>query len=182
MRPTPDLTGKYVLAIDQGTTSTRAIIFDHAGNQVSVGQREHAQHFPRPGWVEHDAVEIWQNVRQVVAQALSAAELNQDSIAAVGITNQRETTVVWDRRTGEPIHRAIVWQDTRTQEICKRLGRIGGGGARPPPPRPAPGAHQGPPPGARVSPRGRRRACRWRSFPSPHDHREQMLRGRATGH
>ena len=126
MRPTPDLTGKYVLAIDQGTTSTRAIIFDHAGNQVSVGQREHAQHFPRPGWVEHDAVEIWQNVRQVVAQALSAAELNQDSIAAVGITNQRETTVVWDRRTGEPIHRAIVWQDTRTQEICKRLGRIGG--------------------------------------------------------
>ncbi len=118
--------GRYVLAIDQGTTSTRAIIFDHSGQQVSAGQLEHAQHFPRPGWVEHDPIEIWDNVRQVVAQALSGAELNASSIAAVGITNQRETTVVWDRRTGEPVHRAIVWQDTRTQQICERLARTGG--------------------------------------------------------
>ncbi|SDB88264.1 glycerol kinase [Raineyella antarctica] len=127
MRPRTDIRqDQYVLAIDQGTTSSRAIIFDRTGRPVSTGQREHHQYFPRPGWVEHDAVEIWGNVREVVAQALAAAGLNQDSIAAIGITNQRETTLVWDRRTGEPIHRAIVWQDTRTQDICRRLARIGG--------------------------------------------------------
>ncbi|RRD49976.1 glycerol kinase GlpK [Arachnia propionica] len=113
---------KYVLAIDQGTTSSRAIIFDHAGRIVSVGQLEHEQIFPRAGWVEHDAIEIWENVREVVAQALAKAELNKDNIVAVGITNQRETTLVWDRTTGKPVHNAIVWQDTRTQKIVDELG------------------------------------------------------------
>ncbi|MDO5083335.1 glycerol kinase [Arachnia propionica] len=113
---------KYVLAIDQGTTSSRAIIFDHAGRIVSVGQKEHEQIFPRAGWVEHDAIEIWENVREVVAQALAKAELNKENLAAVGITNQRETTLVWDRTTGEPVYNAIVWQDTRTQRIVDELG------------------------------------------------------------
>ncbi len=112
---------KYVLAIDQGTTSSRAILFDHAGQIVSTGQLEHEQIFPRAGWVEHDANEIWRNVREAVGQCLSRAETNRHSIAAVGITNQRETAVVWDRKTGEPIYNAIVWQDTRTQQLCDRL-------------------------------------------------------------
>ena len=112
---------KYVLAIDQGTTSSRAIIFDHAGRIVAVGQKEHEQIFPRAGWVEHNAAEIWDNVREVVAQALAKAQLNKENLAAVGITNQRETTLVWDRKTGEPVYNAIVWQDTRTQRICDRL-------------------------------------------------------------
>lgn len=117
---------QYVLAIDQGTTSSRAILFDHGGQIVSVGQLEHEQIFPRAGWVEHDPMEIWTNVREAVAQALARAEVNKDQIAAVGVTNQRETAVVWDRRTGEPIHHAIVWQDTRTQRICDQLaGRAG---------------------------------------------------------
>ena len=111
----------YVLAIDQGTTSSRAILFDHAGEIVAVDQREHAQILPRAGWVEHDATEIWRNVRSVVAGVLSAAEVNRHEIAAVGITNQRESAVVWDRATGEPVHNVIVWQDTRTQRICDRL-------------------------------------------------------------
>ncbi|MDO5066807.1 MAG: glycerol kinase GlpK [Propionibacteriaceae bacterium] len=113
---------KYVLAIDQGTTSSRAIIFDHGGRIVSVGQKEHEQIFPRAGWVEHNAIEIWENVREVVAQALAKAELNKENIIAVGITNQRETTLVWDRTTGEPVYNAIVWQDTRTQKIVDELG------------------------------------------------------------
>jgi glycerol kinase len=113
---------KYVLAIDQGTTSTRAIIFDHSGKIVSVGQKEHEQIFPRAGWVEHNPVEVWDNVREVVATALSAAQINRHSLAAVGITNQRETTVVWDKNTGEPVYNAIVWQDTRTDKIVKELG------------------------------------------------------------
>ncbi|GAA4888530.1 glycerol kinase GlpK [Tessaracoccus lubricantis] len=116
------MTDKYVLAIDQGTTSSRAIIFDHKGTIVSVGQKEHEQIFPRAGWVEHDPQEIWRNVRAVVADALSQAELNQNDIAAVGITNQRETTVVWDKNTGEPACNAIVWQDTRTAKIVDELG------------------------------------------------------------
>ena len=120
------MTGKktdetYVLAIDQGTTSSRAILFDHAGRIVAVDQKEHAQILPRAGWVEHDATEIWRNVRSVVAGVLSAAEVNRHEIAAVGITNQRESAVVWDRATGEPVHNVIVWQDTRTQRICDRL-------------------------------------------------------------
>ncbi|OKL47076.1 glycerol kinase [Boudabousia liubingyangii] len=112
---------KYVLAIDQGTTSSRAILFSHEGRIVSTGQLEHEQIFPKAGWVEHDPMEIWQNVRKAVAEALSGAEVNRHEIAAVGITNQRETTVVWDKNTGEPIYNAIVWQDTRTDAICKEL-------------------------------------------------------------
>lgn len=113
---------KYVLAIDQGTTSSRAIIFDHSGKIVSVGQKEHEQIFPRAGWVEHNPVEVWNNVRAVVAEALSGASMNHQQIAAVGITNQRETTVVWDKKTGEPVYNAIVWQDTRTAKIVDELG------------------------------------------------------------
>ncbi|MFZ2501315.1 MAG: glycerol kinase GlpK [Nocardioides sp.] len=112
---------QYVLAIDQGTTSTRAMIIDHAGSVVAAEQIEHEQIFPRAGWVEHDPAEIWANTRQVIGGALARANLNSGNIAAVGITNQRETTVVWDRRTGEPVHHAIVWQDTRTQKICDEL-------------------------------------------------------------
>jgi len=111
----------YVLAIDQGTTSTRAIVFDHSGSVVSVGQLEHEQIFPHAGWVEHDPKEIWDNTRQVIGQALSKADITRHDIVAVGITNQRETTVVWDRATGQPIYNAIVWQDTRTQPIVDRL-------------------------------------------------------------
>jgi glycerol kinase len=118
--------GQYVLAIDQGTTSTRAIIFDRAGSIVSSGQLEHAQILPRAGWVEHDPTEIWDNTREVIGQALSKATLTRHDIAAVGITNQRETAVVWDQRTGEPVYNAIVWQDTRTQPIVDRLAALGG--------------------------------------------------------
>ena len=112
---------KYILAIDQGTTSTRAIVFDHDGTPVATGQREHEQIFPRAGWVEHDPKEIWANVRKVVGEALVGAEINRHQLAAVGITNQRETAVVWNRTTGDPVYNAIVWQDTRTQRICDRL-------------------------------------------------------------
>jgi glycerol kinase len=116
----------YVLAIDQGTTSSRAIIFDKSGSIVSTGQLEHEQIFPKAGWVEHDPKEIWNNVREVIGQALSKANLTRHDIAAVGITNQRETAVVWDKTTGEPIYNAIVWQDTRTQSIVDRLAADGG--------------------------------------------------------
>ena len=113
---------KYVLAIDQGTTSSRAIVFDHSGQIVATGQKEHEQIFPRAGWVEHNPIEVWNNVRAVVAEALSGASINHQQIAAVGITNQRETTVVWDKNTGEPVYNAIVWQDTRTAKIVDELG------------------------------------------------------------
>lgn len=113
---------KYIIAIDQGTTSSRAIIFNHAGEIVSTGQMEHDQIFPRAGWVEHDATQIWNNVREVIGQALSKANLTRHDIASIGITNQRETAVVWDRKTGKPVYNAIVWQDTRTQEIIDRIG------------------------------------------------------------
>jgi glycerol kinase len=113
---------KYVLAIDQGTTSSRAIVFDHSGQIVETGQLEHEQIFPKAGWVEHDPKEIWTNVREVVGRALSRANLTHRDIAAVGITNQRETTVVWDKTTGEPVYNAIVWQDTRTDKIVNELG------------------------------------------------------------
>lgn len=116
------MTDKFVLAIDQGTTSSRAIIFDHKGTIVAVGQKEHEQIFPRAGWVEHDPVEVWTNVRNVVGEALTKASLNHHDIHAVGITNQRETTVVWDKNTGEPVYNAIVWQDTRTGKIVEELG------------------------------------------------------------
>jgi len=121
---------QYVLAIDQGTTSTRAIIFDHSGQIVAVGQKEHEQIFPRAGWVEHDPEEIWVNTREVVGLALTRANLTYRDIAAIGITNQRETAVVWDRTTGKPVYNAIVWQDTRTQKIADELGALGGGAER----------------------------------------------------
>ncbi len=111
----------HVLAIDQGTTSTRAIVFDRSGTPVGSGQLEHRQHFPESGWVEHDADEILRSTRAVLGQALGAAHLSPAAIAAIGITNQRETTIVWDRATGRPIHRAIVWQDTRTQDLVDRI-------------------------------------------------------------
>ena len=117
---------KYILAIDQGTTSSRAIIFDKAGSVISMGQLEHEQIFPKAGWVEHDPEEIWTNTREVIGKALSTANLTRHDIAAVGITNQRETAVVWDRNTGKPIYNAIVWQDTRTQSIVDRIAKDGG--------------------------------------------------------
>ncbi|TFC92122.1 MULTISPECIES: glycerol kinase GlpK [Cryobacterium] len=117
---------KYVISIDQGTTSSRAIIFDKAGSIISTGQLEHEQIFPRAGWVEHDPMEIWNNTREVIGSALAKANLTRHDIAAVGITNQRETAVVWDRRTGIPVYNAIVWQDTRTQPIVDRLAADGG--------------------------------------------------------
>ena len=117
---------QYIIAIDQGTTSSRAIIFDKAGSIVSTGQLEHEQIFPRAGWVEHDPMEIWNNTREVIGQALAKANLTRHDIDAVGITNQRETAVVWDRTTGLPVYNAIVWQDTRTQPIVDRLAADGG--------------------------------------------------------
>ena len=116
----------YILAIDQGTTSSRAIIFDKKGSIVATGQLEHEQIFPKAGWVEHDPMEIWRNTGEVIGQALGKANLTRHDIAAVGITNQRETAVVWDRTTGEPVYNAIVWQDTRTQPIVERLAADGG--------------------------------------------------------
>ncbi|MGO4297045.1 glycerol kinase GlpK [Glutamicibacter sp. MCAF14] len=112
---------KFVIAIDQGTTSSRAIVFTHAGEVHSVGQKEHEQIFPAAGWVEHDPAEIWNNVREVIGQALSKANLTRHDIEVVGITNQRETAVVWDKNTGEAVYNAIVWQDTRTQDIVEEL-------------------------------------------------------------
>ncbi|MEU6130242.1 glycerol kinase GlpK [Saccharopolyspora sp. NPDC047091] len=116
----------YVAAIDQGTTSTRCMIFDHGGRVVAVDQVEHRQIFPKAGWVEHDPEEIWSNTRQVCAGALAKADLVTSEIAAVGITNQRETTVVWDKATGKPVYNAIVWQDTRTDTIVGELADEGG--------------------------------------------------------
>ncbi len=116
-------TGPFIAAIDQGTTSSRCIVFDRDGRIVSVDQKEHEQIFPRPGWVEHNAAEIWTNVQEVVAGALEKAGITPADVKALGITNQRETTVLWDRNTGEPVHNAIVWQDTRTDALCKELGR-----------------------------------------------------------
>jgi len=112
---------KYILALDQGTTSSRAIVFDHSGSIVSVAQKEFPQIFPRPGWVEHDPRDIWSTQAGVAAEALTKANAQARDVAAIGITNQRETTIVWDRATGEPICNAIVWQDRRTASICDRL-------------------------------------------------------------
>ena len=120
----------HVAAIDQGTTSTRCMIFDKAGDVVAVDQMEHEQIFPRAGWVEHDPVEVWNNTREVIGGALGRANLSSAQIKALGITNQRETAVVWDRSTGEPVYNAIVWQDTRTQRICDELAALGGGADR----------------------------------------------------
>jgi glycerol kinase len=117
---------KYAAALDQGTTSTRCMIFDHSGKVVSVAQKEHEQIFPQPGWVEHDAQEVWARSKEVIDEALSNANATADDIAGLGITNQRETTVVWDRNTGEPVMNAIVWQDTRTDRLVDELSRDGG--------------------------------------------------------
>ncbi len=117
---------EYVAAIDQGTTSTRFIIFDHAGKIVAVDQLEHKQIYPKPGWVEHDPLEIWERTQEVMRSALNRAGIDSQALAAVGITNQRETAVVWDKTTGKPVYNAIVWQDTRTDEICRELAQEGG--------------------------------------------------------
>ena len=121
-------TARYVAAIDQGTTSTRCILFDAESNPVAVSQKEHRQVFPQPGWVEHDPAEIWQRTQEVVWGAMRKANAGPGDMAGVGIANQRETLVVWDRRTGQPLHNAIVWQDTRTKDICDRLAADGGQG------------------------------------------------------
>ncbi|SFW83783.1 glycerol kinase GlpK [Amycolatopsis australiensis] len=117
----------FVGAVDQGTTSTRFMIFDHGGNEIARHQLEHEQILPKPGWVEHDATEIWERTRSVIATALNKANLTAGDLAALGITNQRETTVVWNRRTGRPYGNAIVWQDTRTDRIASALEREGKG-------------------------------------------------------
>jgi len=117
---------KYAAAIDQGTTSTRCMVFDHGGQVVSVAQKEHEQIYPKPGWVEHDVTEIWDRTREVVDEAVEASGAGDGDIAAVGITNQRETSVVWDRNTGEPIHNALVWQDTRTDKLVDEFSKDGG--------------------------------------------------------
>ena len=137
---------RVVAAIDQGTTSTRCLLFNPAGRMVAVAQREHRQHYPRSGWVEHDAEEIWRNVTRIVPAALRSAGLGPENIVALGIANQRETTVIWDRHTGTPLARAITWQDTRTDGILARLVDDGSAarspsaaGCRWPPTSPAPG-------------------------------------------
>ncbi|MFW6695427.1 glycerol kinase GlpK [Streptomyces sp. MAR4 CNX-425] len=114
--------GPFIAAIDQGTTSSRCIVFDTDGRIVSVDQKEHEQIFPKPGWVEHNAAEIWRNVQQVVDGAVAKAGITSADVKAIGITNQRETTLLWDKHTGEPVANAIVWQDTRTAELCRQLG------------------------------------------------------------
>ncbi|CAN5723304.1 glycerol kinase GlpK [soil metagenome] len=116
----------YVGAVDQGTTSTRFMIFDHSGDVVGIDQKEHEQIYPKPGWVEHDATEIWSRTQEVISGGLDKAGLQSSDLAAVGITNQRETAVVWDKTTGEPVYNAIVWQDTRTDKICDELSGDGG--------------------------------------------------------
>jgi glycerol kinase len=117
---------KYAVAIDQGTTSSRAMVFDHSGRVVSVSQKEHEQIYPKPGWVEHDVTEVWARCQEVLDEALREAGASKDDIAGLGITNQRETTVVWDKTTGKPIHNALVWQDTRTDKIVDELSQVGG--------------------------------------------------------
>ena len=113
---------KYILALDQGTSSSRAIVFDHDGRICSTAQKEFPQHFPKPGWVEHDPKDIWSSEASVVAEAITALGINGLDIAVlIGITNQRETTIVWDAETGEPVYNAIVWQDRRTSEYCDSL-------------------------------------------------------------
>ena len=115
------MTDRVVAAIDQGTTSTRCLLFNPAGRMVAVAQREHRQYYPRSGWVEHDAEEIWRNVTRIVPAALRSAGLGPENIVALGIANQRETTVIWDRHTGTPLARAITWQDTRSEGVVAGL-------------------------------------------------------------
>ena len=117
---------KYIGAVDLGTTSNRFILFDHGGRVAGLAQKEHRQIFPQPGWVEHDPLEIWNNTREVIREALTKIGASLSDIAAVGVTNQRETTVVWEKTTGVPVYNAIVWQDTRTDLICQELAKDGG--------------------------------------------------------
>ena len=119
------MAGRYILAIDQGTTSSRAIVFDNKMKVVATGQKEFPQHFPASGWVEHDSEDIWKSVVATVRAALRKAKIGAADIAAIGITNQRETVVIWDKATGEPIHNAIVWQDRRTASMCQKLKKQG---------------------------------------------------------
>ncbi|MGB8653449.1 MAG: FGGY family carbohydrate kinase, partial [Candidatus Acidiferrales bacterium] len=116
----------YLGAIDQGTTSTRFIVFDRSGRIVSVAQKEHQQIFLRPGWVEHDPDEIWRRTQEVIAEAMASKDLRPKDLAAIGITNQRETTIVWNRHTGRPVHNALVWQDTRVDDAVAEFSRDGG--------------------------------------------------------
>ena len=116
---------KYIVALDQGTTSSRAIIFNHDGDIVGTSQREFTQHYPQPGWVEHNPMEIWATQSSVLTEVLAKTNIRPDEVAALGITNQRETTVVWDKNTGEPVYNAIVWQCRRTTEICEQLKKAG---------------------------------------------------------
>ena len=115
----------FILALDQGTTSSRAVLFDQSGAVRASAQKEFRQLFPQAGWVEHDPLEIWSSQFEVARAALSSAGVTASDVSAIGITNQRETTVIWDRRTGEPIHNAIVWQDRRTSKFCDDLKRAG---------------------------------------------------------
>ncbi len=117
---------KFIAAIDQGTTSTRCIIFDHSGNIACTASREHTQIYPQPGWIEHDPIEIWQRTQEVIQEALNKIDIADREITAIGITNQRETTLAWDKATGKPYGNAIVWQDTRTKPICDQLAADGG--------------------------------------------------------
>ena len=116
----------YIGAIDQGTTSTRFIVFDRSGRIVTTAQKEHEQIYPKPGWVEHNPEEIWTRTQEVIAEALIGKNLTAKDLAGVGITNQRETTVVWNRKTGKPVYNAIVWQDTRTADYVAEYSRLGG--------------------------------------------------------
>ncbi len=117
---------RYVGSIDQGTTSTRFIVFDRKGDIISVDQKEHEQIYPKPGWVEHDPMEVWRNTQQVIAGALKKKGLNRGNLTAIGITNQRETTVIWNRKTGAPLHNALVWMDTRTDQLVAQFSKDGG--------------------------------------------------------
>jgi glycerol kinase len=117
---------KFIAAVDQGTTSTRCILFDNQGRVITSSQKEHRQIYPQPGWVEHDALEIWRTAQDVIQESVSKVSARPGDISAVGITNQRETTLIWDKHTGKPYHHAIVWQDTRTKEICDSLASNGG--------------------------------------------------------
>src|SRR5210317_1277285 len=114
---------KFILAIDAGTTSSRAILFDHAGATRGIAQHEFTQHFPKESWVEHDGIEIWETQLKAINQVLEETKIKAEQIHAMGITNQRETTVIWNKKTGKPVHKAIVWQDRRTSSICDSLSK-----------------------------------------------------------
>ena len=116
----------YIGSIDQGTTSTRFIVFDRSGRVAAIAQKEHEQIYPKPGWVEHNAEEIWQHTREVIAEAMVNGGVQPQDLAAIGITNQRETTVVWNRKTGKPVANALVWQDTRVADYVNELAKAGG--------------------------------------------------------